>query len=121
MLNGSAGFAGSWVSDVSASSPSSLRASRPSSTILGYAPVELRHVDELVRLRVSRKVSYTGHHVVRLLDAVIDVANHEAVIIVVKRADTVNNASGRFHHIIKLDYGTRRKPKFRKISIRTVA
>lgn len=86
------------------------------------APVEFRHIHYLIRLRaVYREVADAGHHVVRLLDAVIDVIDQVAVIITAKCTDTVNNAAGRFHYIIKLDYGTRRKPKFRKISIRIVA
>lgn len=28
------------------------------------APVELGHVDKLIRLRLSRKVAFAGHHVV---------------------------------------------------------
>lgn len=85
------------------------------------APVEFHHINNLIRLLVSRKVSHTGHHVVRILDAVIDVIHQVAVIIPAKCADTVNKAAGRFHHVIKLDYGTRRKPKLRKTSIRIVA
>lgn len=85
------------------------------------APVEFRHINNLIRLRVSLKVSHTGHHVVRILDAVIDAIHQVAVIIPAKCTDTVNKAAGRFHHIIKLDYGPRRKPKLRKISIRIVA
>lgn len=84
------------------------------------ATVEFRHVNKLIRLRVSCKVALTGHHVVCLFDAVIDVINHVAVIVPAKCTDTVNNAAGRFHYIIKLDYGTRRKPKFRKVSVRIV-
>lgn len=70
------------------------------------APVEFRHINNLIRLRVSRKVSHTSHHVVRILDAVIDVIHQVAVIIPAKCTDTVNKTAGRFHHIIKLDYGT---------------
>lgn len=44
------------------------------------APVEFRHINNLIRLRVSRKVSHTGHHVVGLSDAVIDVI-HQVVVI----------------------------------------
>lgn len=83
------------------------------------APVEFRHINNLIRLRVSRKVSIPGHHVVGLSYAVIDVIHQVVVIIPAKCTDTVNKAAGRFHHIIKLDYGTRRKPKLRKISIRS--
>lgn len=41
-----------------------------------YAPVEFRHIHYLIRLRVSRKVSHTGHHVVGVVDAVIDVIHN---------------------------------------------
>lgn len=85
------------------------------------ATVKFRHINNLIRLRVSRKVSHTGQHVVCLFDAVIDVINHVAVIIPAKCTDTVNKEAGRFYHIIKLDYGTLRKPKFRKVGVRIVA
>lgn len=38
------------------------------------APIEIGHVDKLVRLRLAvAVVSLTGHHVVGLFDAVIDI------------------------------------------------
>lgn len=40
------------------------------------APVELGHVDKLVRLRFSGEVAFAGHHVVGVLDAVVDVIHY---------------------------------------------
>ena len=85
------------------------------------APVEFRRIDSLIRLPVSREVSHTGRHVVRMLDAVIDVIRQVAVVIPAKCADAVDKAAGRFRHVIKLGYGTRRKPRLRRIGIRMVA
>lgn len=40
------------------------------------APVELGHVDKLVRLRLSAEVAFAGHHIVGVLDAVVDVIHN---------------------------------------------
>ena len=40
------------------------------------APIEIGHVDKLVRLRMSGEVAFAGHHVVGVLDAVVDVIHY---------------------------------------------
>lgn len=72
------------------------------------APVEFRHIHYLIRLRaVSREVSNAFDHVVRLLDAVVNVPHRVGVAVRVK---TVDQMAGLVQQVVEVEVFAGREP-----------